>query len=157
MTNQNSAAQAAMGTVSDADLLRICQQFNPGQDLDLAKAVRAEVLSQLRCPVADIRIGVSASGQGATICIMQPYADGSTTTIYSEMHPLGDSMGRATWWAPESANAPKTTQEYKLRAMARNYTDRHSWDHLDSDCVMAAADEIRALRAALASALYPGR
>ena len=101
MTNQNSAAQAAMqGTVSDADLLRICQQFNPGQDLDLAKAVRAEVLSQLRCPVADIRIGVSASGQGATICIMQPYADGSTTTIYSEMHPLGDSMGRATWWAP---------------------------------------------------------
>ena len=119
----------------------------------MAKAVRAEVLSQLRCPVADIRIGVSASGQGATICIMQPYADGSTTTIYSEMHPLGDSMGRATWWAP-SANAPKATQEYKLRAMARNY--RHSWDHLDSDCVMAAADEIRALRAALASAPVSG-
>ena len=87
----------------------------------MAKAVRAEVLSQLRCPVADIRIGVSASGQGATICIMQPYADGSTTTIYSEMHPLGDSMGRATLvGAPKAPNAPKATQEYKLRAMARN-------------------------------------
>ena len=122
----------------------------------MAKAVRAEVLSQLRCPVADIRIGVSASGQGATICIMQPYADGSTTTIYSEMHPLGDSMGRATWWAPRKRQCAEGHAEYKLRAMARNYTDRHSWDHLDSDCVMAAADEIRALRAALASAPVSG-
>lgn len=190
MTNPNNAAQAEMQeAVSDADLLRICQQFSPGQDLDLAKAVRAEVLSklratvderaaqeaqrnaaaesyfdarpsldtvegrriyeagfdrayvllsklrapvsdiregfeltyaadsddpacasdlrhftngwracimsQVRAPVADIRIGVSATGQGAAICIMQPHADGSITTIYSEMHPLGDSMGRA--------------------------------------------------------------
>lgn len=54
MTNSNSAAQAAMQeAVSDADLLRICQQFSPGQDLDLAKAVRAEVLSKLRAPVPD--------------------------------------------------------------------------------------------------------
>lgn len=55
-----------------------------------------KALSKLRAPVADICIGVSATGQGATICIMQPHADGSTTTIYSEMHPLGDSMGRAS-------------------------------------------------------------
>lgn len=53
MTYHTTAAQAAkQEVVSDADLLRICQKFNPGQDLDLAKAVRAEVLSKLRAPVA---------------------------------------------------------------------------------------------------------
>lgn len=46
---------------------------------------------------------------------------------------------------------PAVTEEYTLRAMARNYTDRHSWDKLDSKAVTAAADEIRALRAALAA------
>jgi len=46
------ARPATQDVVSDADLLRICQKFNPGQDLDLAKAVRAEVLSKLRAPVA---------------------------------------------------------------------------------------------------------
>lgn len=52
MTNPNNAAQAAMQeAVSGTDLLRICQQFSPGQDLDLAKAVRAEVLSKLRATV----------------------------------------------------------------------------------------------------------
>ncbi len=51
---------------------------------------------------------------------------------------------------------PKQTQEYTLRAMATNYSARHSWDHLDRDCVTAAADEIRALRAALASAPVAG-
>lgn len=46
-------------------------------------------------PVADIRIGVSATGQGATVCVMQQHADGTATVIYSEPHPLGDSVGRA--------------------------------------------------------------
>ncbi|MPT39033.1 MAG: hypothetical protein E2603_11140 [Achromobacter sp.] len=96
MTISTEAAKVAgQNQVTDADLLRICQSFNPGQDFDLAKAVRAEVLSKQPARVAEIRIGVSATGQGATVCIMQPHADGSTTTIYSEMHPLGDSMGRA--------------------------------------------------------------
>ncbi|MCH4576208.1 hypothetical protein [Achromobacter xylosoxidans] len=53
---------------------------------------------------------------------------------------------------------PAVTEEYTLRAMARNYTDRHSWDKLDSKAITAAADEIRALRAALAArALIPER
>ncbi|MCV6799331.1 hypothetical protein OII53_24820 [Achromobacter ruhlandii] len=52
-------------------------------------------------PVADIRIGVSATGQGATVCVMQQHADGTATVIYSEPHPLGDSVGRAAL-----ANAP---------------------------------------------------
>ncbi|WP_241130719.1 hypothetical protein [Achromobacter xylosoxidans] len=46
---------------------------------------------------------------------------------------------------------PAITEEHTLRAMARNYTDRHSWDKLDSKTITAAADEIRALRAALAA------
>lgn len=36
--------------VSDDDLLRICQRFSPGQDFDLAKAVRDEVLSRFDAP-----------------------------------------------------------------------------------------------------------
>ncbi|MFY1879917.1 hypothetical protein ACOTCJ_13735 [Achromobacter xylosoxidans] len=44
MTSSTEAAMAAgQNQVTDADLLRICQSFNPGQDLDLAKAVRAAV------------------------------------------------------------------------------------------------------------------
>ncbi|CUJ01663.1 hypothetical protein [Achromobacter aegrifaciens] len=52
-------------------------------------------LSKLRAPVAELRIGVSATAQGATVCIMQPHSDGSMTTIYSETHTIGDSVGRA--------------------------------------------------------------
>lgn len=48
-------------------------------------------------------------------------------------------------------HVPAVTEEYTLRAMARNYTNRHSWDKLDSKTITAAADEIRALRAALAA------
>ncbi|MCZ8388731.1 hypothetical protein [Achromobacter xylosoxidans] len=44
MTISTEAAKAAgQNQVTDADLVRICQSFNPGQDLDLAKAVRAAV------------------------------------------------------------------------------------------------------------------
>lgn len=39
------------------------------------------------------------------------------------------------------------TQEYTLRAMAENYKGGHSWDHLDSDAVSFAADELSRLRA----------
>ncbi|MGE8659085.1 MAG: hypothetical protein ACN6O8_20265 [Achromobacter sp.] len=50
MTQQDDITQPVL---TDDDLLRICQQFNPGQDLDLAKAVRDAVLSKLRAPVAE--------------------------------------------------------------------------------------------------------
>lgn len=46
---------------------------------------------------------------------------------------------------------PTATEEHTLRAMARNYSDFHLWDKLDSKTIVAAADEIRALRAALAT------
>ncbi|WP_241047842.1 hypothetical protein [Achromobacter xylosoxidans] len=124
MTSSTEAAKAAsQNQVTDADLLRICQSFNPGQDFDLAKAVRAEVLSKLHAPVAEIRIGVSATGRGTTICIMQPHADGSTTTIYSEMHPLGDSMGRAAVASAPVAGRTREAVDY-VRGGALNF-DAH--------------------------------
>ncbi|CUJ36521.1 hypothetical protein [Achromobacter sp. 2789STDY5608628] len=78
MTNQNNIAQAAMQqAVSDDDLLRICQQFNPGQDLDLAKAVRDAVLSKLRAPVADIAAIIR------DVCELDPADEGPDTVSVS--------------------------------------------------------------------------
>lgn len=37
------------------------------------------------------------------------------------------------------------TQQYTLRAMAQNYKNGHSWDHIDGDVVTKAADEIKRL------------
>lgn len=37
------------------------------------------------------------------------------------------------------------TQKHTLRAMAHNYRNGHSWDHLDGEVVKAAADEIESL------------
>lgn len=52
-------------------------------------------------------------------------------------------------------HVPSATEEHTLRAMARNYTDRHLWDQLDSKTIIAAADEIRALRGALTVRAQP--
>jgi hypothetical protein len=50
-------------------------------------------------------IGVAAP-KGATISIMQPHGDGTTTVIYGGTHPAGDSMGRAVV-AAAPANSPE--------------------------------------------------
>ena len=55
---------------------------------------------------AQLVIGVAAP-QGATISILQPHADGTTTVIYGGTHPAGDSMGRAV-----VAAAPGNTPEF---------------------------------------------
>lgn len=44
------------------------------------------------------------------------------------------------------------TQKYTLRAMAHNYKNGHSWDHLDGECVALAADEIERLETELKEA-----
>lgn len=51
MTRQDNLDLAKKVEVSDDDLLRICQRFSPGQDLDLAKAVCDEVVSRLAASV----------------------------------------------------------------------------------------------------------
>ncbi len=39
------------------------------------------------------------------------------------------------------------TQQFVLKAMAKNYADGHSWDHLDGEVCTKAADEISRLTA----------
>lgn len=43
------------------------------------------------------------------------------------------------------------SQQYTLRAMGMFYGAEHAWDHLDRDACLLGADEIKRLRAALAS------
>jgi seryl-tRNA synthetase len=43
------------------------------------------------------------------------------------------------------------SQQYVLRAMALNYRNGHSWDHLDGEAVTKAADEITRLQAEIAA------
>jgi hypothetical protein len=45
------------------------------------------------------------------------------------------------------------SQQYVLRAMALNYRNGHSWDHLDGEAVTKAADEITRLQAENAALL----
>ncbi len=52
---------------------------------------------------------------------------------------------------------PAKTEQAMLRAMVSNYANGHSWDHLDSETVTRAADEIKALRAALAAIPAPAQ
>ncbi|WP_343499208.1 hypothetical protein [Achromobacter denitrificans] len=64
------------------------------------KQLRAAISALASAPTSEpsdteLRIGVSATDQGATICIMRPHTDGTITVIYTETHPLGDSVGRA--------------------------------------------------------------
>lgn len=55
--------------------------------------------------------------------------------------------------APVTDEPPGGTHWPVLRAMARNYTaGKHTWDALDANACEQAAEEIRRLRAALASA-----
>jgi hypothetical protein len=59
--------------------------------------------------------------------------------------------------APVADELPGDTRWPVLRAMARNYTaGKHTWDALDAEACEQAAEEIRHLRAALASAPVAG-
>lgn len=64
---------------------------------------------------------------------------------------INDEVARLS--ATAAAEPPGGTRWPVLRAMARNYTaGKHTWDALDADACEQAAEEIRHLRAALASA-----
>ena len=57
---------------------------------------------------------------------------------------------------PSSHMSATGTQEFTLRAMAQNYSGGHSWDHLDGEVCLKAADEIRRLRLELAATVREG-
>lgn len=93
MENQNNAAQPML---TDEEIQDIADGFDIyGAKPEFARAIESALLSKLRAPVVEITIGVAATEQGATICLMQPHVDGTATVIYSETHPIGDSLGRA--------------------------------------------------------------
>jgi hypothetical protein len=50
-----------------------------------------------------------------------------------------------------AATEQPATREYVLRAMARNYKPGNSWDHLDAEACIQAANEIKALRDRIAA------
>ncbi|MGE8691487.1 MAG: hypothetical protein ACN6PJ_30370 [Achromobacter sp.] len=166
MTNQNNAAQAAeQDPLSDEYVNAVIQRHGyqspetviarlwqwigrtggeNGVTLLMYEAHKA--LVKLRAPVAEIHVGVSATGRDATICIMQPHADGSITTIYSATHPLGDSMGRAALAsAPVADESPMAKAAEALREKARQerqaYQDRREADRVASAPVADAAPE----------------
>lgn len=76
----------------------------------------------------------------------------STLAGLENPQPVG-MLVYATPQTPEGYKlVPKYTIEFVLRAMARNYSEGHSWDHLDIEACEKAADEIRHLRAMLEAA-----
>jgi hypothetical protein len=85
--------------------------------------------------------------------------DGEAKTVtgdeirhYQAEHEVGfyDAKRAITAKTSEAPSTiPAASQEYVLRAMAKNYQDGNSWDHLDRETVIAAADEIKTLRAAI--------
>jgi hypothetical protein len=48
MSNATTQQQSVKAGLSSGELLALCQSFNPGQDLDLARAVQDAVLSRLK-------------------------------------------------------------------------------------------------------------
>jgi hypothetical protein len=60
-------------------------------------------------------------------------------------------MGETAMTNPptDERGIPPATMEYRLRAMAMNYSGGHSWDHLDTETCLQAADELSSLKAAL--------
>ncbi|BEG74477.1 DUF3850 domain-containing protein [Achromobacter xylosoxidans] len=130
--NQNNAAQAANKDIREGfELTYAADADDPACAADLfhfTNGWRACIMSQGGKPVV-MKIAVDAT---------------------AAIDLINDEAARLR--APVAPAVPKDTQEYTLRAMGRNYSGGHSWDRLDTECVTAAADEIRVLRAALASA-----
>ena len=121
MTNQNNAAQAA--------------NENPLSDEYVNAIIQRHGYDSPETVIARLAQWIGLNGG----------EDGVTLLMY-EAHKALSKLR-----APVAPAVPKDTQEYTLRAMGRNYSGGHSWDRLDTECVTAAADEIRVLRAALAS------
>jgi len=93
-----ASAPVADERVSDDTLWSWAEQIMGGKEahhVGRDRVLRFARAALASAPVAEVQIGVSVTAQGATVCLMQPHADGSATVIYSETHPIGDSAGRA--------------------------------------------------------------
>lgn len=57
-----------------------------------------------------------------------------------------DTLNELGYVYSSAVSEQPATREYVLRAMARNYKPGNSWDHLDAEACIQAADEIAKLR-----------
>lgn len=122
MTNQNNAAQAAMLRPIDEAIVILTEE--------------AAALRECHTPSGDRDDWTGESeAKGA----------------HDNMMRVADALSKLR--APVVDEPPGGTRWPVLRAMARNYTaGKHTWDALDANACEQAAEEIRHLRAALASA-----
>lgn len=108
--------------------------------VDAAKSVEVELGTpqQAKGMPARLQLGVAATKEGATVCLIQPHADGSATVIHSASHPLGDTKATVQLAAaPQPDRAPLSHAQ--IRAI-------HSSTWMRSTASLA--DFVRAIEAA---------
>lgn len=151
MTISKEAADVAgKNEVTDADLLRICQSFNPGQDLDLAKAVRAAVIEANRVRAESIPVAgyVSAAALEAGSDYPEWRAEFFRTAEgLLEYFPTAEPV--AVFTAPRACEAARNAVIEECarvadRMPAAAICAKAEWRHVE-----AAADEIAAAIRAL--------
>lgn len=123
MTNHNNAAQAA--------------NENPLSDEYVNAIIQRHGYDSPESVIAQLHQWIGLHGGEDTV-----------TLLMYEAHKVLSQLP-----APVADEPPSGTRWPVLRAMARNYTaGKHTWDALDAEACEQAAEEIRHLRAALASA-----
>ncbi|MFY3134251.1 hypothetical protein ACOTF1_24715 [Achromobacter ruhlandii] len=127
MTNHNNAAQAA--------------NENPLSDEYVNAIIQRHGYDSPESVIAQLHQWIGLHGDEDTV-----------TLLMYEAHKVLSQLR-----APVADEPPSGTRWPVLRAMARNYTaGTHTWDALDAEACEQAAEEIRHLRAALASAPVAG-
>ncbi|WP_238909170.1 hypothetical protein [Achromobacter ruhlandii] len=127
MTSQNNAAQAA--------------NDNPLSDEYVNAIIQRHGYDSPESVIAQLHQWIGLHGDEDTV-----------TLLMYEAHKVLSQLR-----APVADEPPSGTRWPVLRAMARNYTaGTHTWDALDAEACEQAAEEIRHLRAALASAPVAG-
>ncbi|WP_312381146.1 hypothetical protein [Pseudomonas oryzihabitans] len=131
---------------------------------DIADELRArdtaqrEALAQLQAEMPDLRANMTKALDLLQVLTSTKYTDRAFVEAVDEADEMLEQLrgkvvleGLAEQQEARGEQAVDETQEYILRAMGLNYSDRHSWDKLDTAAVIKAADEIARLRAALAT------
>lgn len=165
MTQQDDITQRVL---TDDEINDLCgwrasnTTMRAENDRALAREVESALLSKLRAPVADERAAFEAEFPVPLHC--EWIGNGYAVTEYNAWDASRHKYRWEGWKAraalasaPVAYEPPGGTRWPVLRAMARNYTaGKHTWDALDAEACEQAAEEIRHLRAALASAPVAG-
>jgi hypothetical protein len=80
-----------------------------------------------------------------------PFDNGNEYTLTAALSHSPEEPGDPP---PKDLVLGGDTVEFTLRAMAQNYAGGHSWDHLDGEACVTAANEIQMLRAGIKRLSY---